>query len=197
MDDTVGPTVSGRQSQAFEYRVHWAAVGGDAAEAKAFAWAPWVPNHASDTPRYPAKLFKPSFVDDLKKAVANRNGESPAVRSQDFYMRIWDAAYHSILIDKEMSENPSIQDYIQEHIQRSKWWDWNGENMSDEKGKTLAIAGGPSNIPSASTMKISRYCFQRGGPDDTTFEHAKAPPPPPSRVGENISFPSSSTASCS
>jgi hypothetical protein len=94
-----------------------------------------------------------------------------------------------------MSENPAIQDYIQEHIQRSKWWDWNGEKMSDEKGKTLAIEGGHSTIPSASTMKISRYCIQRGGPDDTTFEHAKAPPPPPSRVGGDISFPSSSRAS--
>jgi hypothetical protein len=136
VDDTVGPTVSGRQSQAFEYRVHWAAAGGDADEAKAFTWAPWVPNHAWDTPRYPAKLFKPSFFDDLKKAVENKKRESPAVRSQYFYLRIWEVAYHSILNDKEMSENPAIQDYIQEHMQMSKWWDWNGENMTDEKTRS-------------------------------------------------------------
>jgi hypothetical protein len=45
--------------------------------------------------------------------------------------------------------------------------------MTDEKDKISAIAGGQSTIPSASTMKISRYCIQRGGPDDTTFEHAQ------------------------
>jgi hypothetical protein len=111
-----------------------------------------------------------------------------------FICAFWDVASNSIMGDKDVSENPAFQDYIQEHIQKFKWWDSNGEKMSDEKGKTLAIAGGHSNIPSASTMKISS-CIQHGGPDDATFEHAKAPPPPPSRVGGNISFPSSSRAS--
>jgi hypothetical protein len=50
-------------------------------------------------------------------------------------MRIWEAAYHSILNENEMSENPAIQDYIQEHMRKSQWWDWNGEKMTDEKDK--------------------------------------------------------------
>jgi hypothetical protein len=98
-----------------------------------------VPRYASDIPRYPAKLFEPKFFGDLKAVVANKDGKSPAIRLRYFYMRIWNTAYHSILHDEDMSQNPYFQDYIQEHIQMFKWLDWNGEKMSDEKGKTWAL----------------------------------------------------------
>jgi hypothetical protein len=54
-------------------------------------------------------------------------------------MKIWEAAYITIMNDEEMSVNPVIQEYVEDEIRASKWWDWNGERLKAERERDLIM----------------------------------------------------------
>jgi hypothetical protein len=128
--------------------------------ARMFTRPPWVSRHGEDSPRYAPSLFKEKFYAELKRAVTSNSDTSPPVRSRDFYMKIWEAAYNSTMNDKEMSANPIIQAYVGEDIRASKWWDWHGERLTAEQEKNLATQGGHAAIQSASNVKLVDIAFR-------------------------------------